>query len=199
MNDTQLIAFETRIKDLWEAGELPYLLHLCGGNESLLAQIFQDVKTGDWIFSTHRAHYHYLMAGGDPDHLEAMIRRGDSMFVFDKRINFLCSSVLAGTCCIAAGVARAIKDAGGSERVWCFLGDGAEDQGHFYEAVAYVEGHGLPCRFIIEDNDRQVDTDKATRRGTFEMTWPSCVTRYHYRPTYPHAGSGCKHHIQFRA
>lgn len=200
-----LIEFENRIKAIWEQGDLPFLVHLCGGNETQLIQIFRDIKPGDFIFSGHRSHYHYLLAGGSPEKLEEKIRRGDSMFVFDRELNFFTSSVLASTCCIAAGVAWQIKEQMASKvdghqsdppRVWCFLGDGAEDEGHFYEAVTFVQGNQLPCTFIIEDNDRSVDTSKA-RRGRHVIAWPSCVYRYSYTPTYPHAGSGCKHTIRF--
>ena len=87
-------------------------------------------------------------------------------------------------------------------RVWCFLGDGAEDEGHYYEAARYAAGHDLPVTFVIEDNDRSVDTDKITRRGgdAGGMTAFLCshVRRYNYTATFPHAGSGCKHHIQFK-
>jgi TPP-dependent pyruvate/acetoin dehydrogenase alpha subunit len=207
-----LIAFETRVKELWEAGELPYLLHLCGGNEEQLIEIFSHVEPGDWVFSSHRNHYHALLSGMNPDALEHQIRTGNSMFVFgsprDERfktpVNFLTSSVLAGTCCIAAGVAHRIKhewredSSSRPAHVWCFLGDGAEDEGHFYEAVRFVDGHRLPCTFIIEDNDRSVDTNRADRRGHGQMIWPECVRRYHYKPVYPHAGSGCKFHIKFK-
>lgn len=207
-----LIAFESRVRELWEAGELPYLLHLCGGNEDQLIEIFTRIEPGDWVFSSHRNHYHALLSGMNPDRLEHLIRTGNSMFVFgstdDERarmpVNFLTSSVLAGTCCIAAGVAHRIKHEWRKDpssrvpHVWCFLGDGAEDEGHFYEAVRFVDGHQLPCTFIIEDNDRSVDTSRADRRGHGQMIWPECVHRYHYKPTYPHAGSGCKFHIKFK-
>ena len=91
--------------------------------------------------------------------------------------------------------------------VWCFLGDGADHEGHFYEAVMFVQGHDLPCTFIIEDNNRSVDTDKWQRRGqntprefgVGSSGWfARCVRRYEYTPVYPHAGSGCKHHIVFK-
>lgn len=196
----QLIEFETRIKGLWEAGDLPFLLHLCGGNEDQLIEIFAGIQEGDWIFSSHRNHYHALLAGIDPAKLEALIRSGHSMFVFDRTRNFVTSSILAGTCGIAAGVAWQLKHSGSSNRVWCFLGDGAEEEGHLYEAALFVAGQELPCTFVIEDNNRQVDTDKATRRAA-QLTNPldtlPCVQRYHYTAVYPHAGSGCKHQITF--
>ena len=194
-----LIEFETRIRDKWERGELPCLLHLCGGNEAQLIDIFREVNEGDWVFSTHRNHYHALLAGVPAEKLEGLIQFGQSMFVFDKARNFLSSSILAGTCCVAAGVAFDIKQRGGSEHVWCFLGDGAEEEGHFYEAVLFVNAHALPCTFVIEDNDRSVDTPTAERRPNGSgVRWPECVMRYEYVPSYPHAGSGCKHRIEFK-
>ena len=197
MTAAELIDFVARVQHLWESGELPFLVHLCGGNENELISIFSEVKEGDWIFSSHRAHYHYLLAGGSTGRLEQLIRDGRSMFVFDRERNFLTSSVLGGTCAIAAGVAWQLKQDESPNRVWCFLGDGAEEEGHFYESVLFVQGNNLPCTFVIEDNDRSVDTNKAQRRGGAEIAWPPCVRRYHYKPTWPHAGSGCKHHITF--
>jgi TPP-dependent pyruvate/acetoin dehydrogenase alpha subunit len=194
----QLIAFELQVKELWEQGELPYLLHLCGGEEEIMISIFNRVSKGDWFFGSHRSHYLALMCGMPEEEVLDAIKRGDSMFLYSKEHRLYVSAILAGTCGIAAGVARAIKDAGGIEHVWCFLGDGAEDSGHLAEAVAYVRGHGLPCTFIVLDNDRQVDTDKLTRRGNFQMQWPSCVERYNYVPTWPHAGSACPTQITFK-
>jgi TPP-dependent pyruvate/acetoin dehydrogenase alpha subunit len=196
MNKQELIDFELRIKAVFEQGKLPYLIHLCGGNEDQLIEIFKGIKKGDWIFSGHRSHYHYLLAGGSPQKLEQMIREGRSMFVFDRGLNFYTSSVLAGTCAIAAGVAYRLKEEQSKAKVWCFLGDGAEDEGHFYEAVNYVSGSSLPCQFIIEDNNRSVDTTKADR-GKGRIEWPSCVTRYEYLPTYPHGGVGSKTMVKF--
>ena len=200
MNATELIAFESKIKAAWEAGELPCLLHLCGGNERQLLKLFSCVEPGDWIFSTHRAHYHALLAGMPPETVEAKIRDGRSMFLYSKEHNFLCSAVLAGCCGMAAGVAWQLKQEGSSAQVWCFIGDGGEEEGHFYEAALFVEANGLPCNFIIEDNDRSVDTPRTVRRGRargLEHLF-SCVTRYTYTPTYPHAGSGCKFKIEFK-
>jgi TPP-dependent pyruvate/acetoin dehydrogenase alpha subunit len=212
-----LVAFESGIRQLWEDGELRMLIHLCGGNEDELIQIFNHVQEGDWVFSTHRNHYHALLAGIPAEQLEARIKAGGSMFVYSSAHNFACSAILAGNCAMAVGVALAIKanvDRGvHAKHVWCFVGDGAEEEGHFYEAVCYATGHNLPITFIVEDNDRQVDTDKRTRRGPGPGFFQSIsglplsylghlgshkVLHYQYRPTYPHAGSGCKHKIEFK-
>jgi len=190
MTKTKLIEFEKKIAQLWEEGRIPYPVHLSGGNEDQLIAIFREIKRGDYIFSTHRSHYHFLLAGGTAEQLEKAILDGDSMHVFDRDLNFFTSAIVAGCPAIAAGVALALKRKGSPNHVWCFVGDGAEDEGHFYEAVRYVDGHNLPCTFVIEDNDRSVETPKMLRHGASEMKWPPCVRRYQYTPTYPHVGTG---------
>lgn len=186
-----LIQFEKGIASRFDDGEIPYLIHLSGGNEDQLISIFSEINEGDYVFSTHRSHYHYLLIGGSPSKLEDMIMSGNSMFVFDKDLNFYTSSIVGATPSIAAGVAWALKRKGKKARVWCFVGDGAEDEGHFYEAVRYVDGNDLPCIFIIEDNDRSVVASKKDRWGTDRIfPWPGCVRRYRYTSTWPHGGSG---------
>ena len=200
MKKQDLIEFEEVVASHWEHGDLPYLIHLSGGNEDFLLEHFEEeVKDGDWIFSTHRNHHHALLSGIPRSELLTKILNGNSMFVFDSSRHFFTSSILAGTCAIAAGVAYALKEEGSTNKVWCFLGDGAEEQGHFYESVMMVQGHDLPCTFIIEDNNRSVDSSKSERvPSEFKFRMPGCVIRNHYTPTYPHAGNGTKKHIVFK-
>lgn len=186
----ELISFERKIADLCNEAKIPYPVHLSGGNEDQLIEIFKEIKKGDYIFSTHRSHYHYLLAGGSPKKLEKIIMEGNSMHVFDKENHFLTSAIVSGTPTIATGVALALKRKQSDKHVWCFVGDGAEDEGHFYEAVRYVDGHSLPCTFILEDNNRSVETPKEERYGKSKIEWPNCVRRYNYAATYPHVGTG---------
>lgn len=195
-----LIAFEERVKCAWEAGDLPYLLHLGGGNEQQLLDIFAEAEEGDWFFLSHRNHYHSLLAGIPEDQVLANIQSGGSMFSYSRKHRVFSSAILAGNCGIAVGVAIALKAQGSPNHVWCFLGDGAEENGHFYEAVLYATGHNLPVTFVIEDNGMQVDTPQQLRRGMRQGlldSWP-CVRRYRYTPRWPHAGSGCAHKIVFK-
>jgi len=209
MNKQDLIDFERKIAERFDNGEIPYLIHLSGGNEEQLIEIFKEVQPGDYVFSTHRSHYHYLLAGGSPERLEELILTGKSMFVFDRKLNFYASSIVAGTVSIAAGVAWALKRKGSTQKVWCFVGDGAEDEGHFYEAARYVNSQALPCKFIIEDNDRSVIASKEERWGTeslhtgISLTHAShvgkngYVRKYRYHSTWPHGGTGSGKWLKF--
>lgn len=189
MDKQRLIDFEERVKQLWEAARLPYYIHLSGGNEDHLIEIFREINPDDYVFSTHRSHYHYLLKGGSEEQLEKMVLEGRSMHVIDRNLRFISSAIVAGTPAIATGVAWALKRKGSEQKVWCFVGDGVEDEGHFYEAVRYIDGWKLPCTFIIEDNDRSVETPKSERYGSCEIKWPGCVRRYKYNPTQLHAGT----------
>lgn len=196
-----LMSFENRIKDLWEAGELPSLIHLCGGNEDQLLEIFQDIRPQDWIFTSHRAHYHCLLKGMPEEQLEEFIRSDRSMFAYSREHRIYQSAILGGCCGIAVGVAKAIQESGEDAHVWCFIGDGSFDNGHCYEALLYATGHRLPVTFVLEDNDRQVDTTVEQRRGPhwldFVMESPN-LRRYQYEARWPHGGSGCNFNIEFK-
>ena len=185
----ELIAFEDRIGNLYLDNKLPFLFHLSGGNEQQLINIFNDIKEGDYVISNHRNHYHALLHGIPPKELEDRILNGRSMFIYDRARNFFCSAIIGGTPAIAAGIAWALKRKNSKQRVWCFVGDGTEDNGHLYEAIRYVDGWELPCTFIIENNDRSVEASNSERWGkTGDYVWNSpSVLKYKYDITYPHA------------
>ncbi len=183
-----LLNFENRIADLYRDSQLPFLFHLSGGNEEQLLDIFKEIKEGDYVLATHRNHYHALLHGVPADVLEDRIKNGRSMFIYDRKRNFFTSAIIGGTAAIAAGIALALKRKGSKQKVWCFVGDGTEDSGHLFEAARYVHGFDLPCTFVIEDNNRSVNTDKTERWGkALDPTFFPCVRKYYYNITWPHA------------
>lgn len=187
--EEDLIAFENGIADLYLDNKLPFLFHLSGGNEKQLISIFEDINEGDYVISNHRSHYHALLHGIPPETVEERILNGRSMFIYDRSRNFFCSAIIGGTPAIAAGIAWALKRKGSNQKVWCFVGDGTEDNGHLYEAIRYVDGWDLPCKFVIENNDRSVEASNSERWGrSSDYKWDSpSVLKYKYNITYPHA------------
>lgn len=185
----KLVDFENRIGELYLDNKLPFLFHLSGGNEEELIRIFEDIQEDDYVISNHRSHYHALLHGIPPETLEDRILNGRSMFIYDRDRNFFCSAIIGGTPAIAVGIAWALKRKGSSQRVWCFVGDGTEDNGHLYEAIRYVDGWDLPCTFVIENNDRSVEATNSERWGSKgDYAWDSPnVVKYKYDITYPHA------------
>lgn len=155
-----LVDFSTRIAKLYVEKNLRVTFHLSGGNEDELIDIFKNIKENDYVMGTHRSHYHALLHGIPADLLEDKIVSGKSMYIFDRKKNFFTSCIIGGTVGIAVGVALALKKKQSKQHVWCFIGDGTEDSGHFFEAARYVDGWDLPCTFIIEDNNIAVNATK---------------------------------------
>ncbi len=186
-----LIGFVNKMAEHHDAGRLPFAIHLPGGNEEQLIDIFSNIDENDYVLSTHRNWYHALLHGLDPDEVENKILNARSMFMFDRKKNFYVSAIIGGTPGIAVGIAWALKRKNSTQKVWCFIGDGIEDTGHFAEAVRYVDGFDLPCVFVIEDDGMAVETSKKHRWGTDkDLDWPPCVIRYHYSKTRPHIRTG---------
>lgn len=186
----QLIAFEKDIADCFERGDIKGPVHLSGGNEEQLIEIFREVGKEDWIFSTWRNHYHALLHGVPPEKLKAAILKGPSMNINFPEHRFVTSAIVGGILSIACGVAAGIKRRGGTEKVWCFVGDMAASIGAYHEAISYAICNSLPVMFVEEDNGLSTNTPTEDAWGK-SSTWPhQQEIHYTYTRTVPHVGIG---------
>jgi TPP-dependent pyruvate/acetoin dehydrogenase alpha subunit len=186
-----LITFENRIKEAFLNKEIASPIHLSGGNEQQIIEIFQDIRDQDWVFSTWRSHYHALLKGISEDWLYDEILAGRSMMIHSKEHRFLTSSIVGGILPIALGVAMGIQKNGGSEQVYVFVGDMTAKTGIYHEAANYAAGHNLPINFIVEDNGVSTNTPTMIVWGNGSGGWkPSWYKRYGYSRTFPHTGVG---------
>ena len=189
MTIKEIINFEKSIAHAWEKGSIKAPVHLHGSEghklEKDLAGFFRlNYTVKDWIFSTHRSHYHWLLSGRSRKKLREQILGGHSMHIFGKK--FFTSAIVAGNTPIALGVAMALKMKKSKNRVLCFMGDAAAKCGIAMESINYAAGHNLPIVFIIEDNGKCVkaDTQKIWGLGAIK------VLTTKFERTYPHAGTG---------
>lgn len=187
MNKDQLIAFEKRVAEAFERAEIGGPVHLSGGNEDRLINIFKYVDYEDWVFATYRNHYHALLHGVDPDWLYSEIVSGRSMNITSTKPKFFTSAIVAGILPIAVGVAEALKRQEAKNKVWCFVGDMAATTGAFHEATKYASGHDLPITFVVEDNDLSCDTPTRDVWGGHDI---NKITTYRYGRRHPHVGTG---------
>ena len=69
------------------------------------------------------------------------------------------SSIIAGHCTHAVGVAAAFKYRGEAGRaVICTTGEGATSQGEWHESVNYAAVQALPIVFLVENNEWAIST-----------------------------------------
>jgi pyruvate dehydrogenase E1 component alpha subunit len=184
-----LIGFEKTIADHWESGRIRGPIHLSGGNESQLIEIFKRVKKNDWVFSTWRSHYHALLKGIPSEWLEEEIVGGRSITIVNKEEKFYSSAIVAGTIPIAVGAAMANKQMGNDEHVWCFIGDMAFETGIFMENYKYSKNFDLPITFVVEDNGVSTNTP-TVETWKIKSEIPDDVIWYSYEKQWPHYGTG---------
>lgn len=188
-NEEELIHFENKIVELWESGKIRGPVHLSGGNEKSLIEIFKRISTNDWVFSTWRSHYHALLKGVSPNWLESEISDGRSITLVNKEEKFYSSAIVGGTIPIAVGVAMALKEQKSSDRVWCFIGDMAFETGGFMENYKYAKNFELPITFVVEDNGVSTNTP-TIETWKIKSEVPDDVVWYDYTKVWPHYGTG---------
>jgi len=161
-NMYRIRAVEEEIARRYPEGKMRCPVHLSIGQEAVPAAFAESVRTTDFAVSTHRGHAHYLAKGGD---LEAMIAeiygkvtgcakgKGGSMHLIDLKVNFMGTSAIVGNS-IPIGVGLALSaQLQGTDQISCvFLGDGAIEEGVFYESVNFAAVRKLPVLFICENN-----------------------------------------------
>lgn len=136
--------------------------HLYTGQEAVAVGLCAALTRRDYIFGNHRSHGHYLAKGGDLNALVAEMfgkttgcsgGRGGSMHVIAPRVGFLGSApIVAGTIALAVGAALAAAIRRDGRVTVSFFGDGATDEGVFYEALNFAALRRLPLIFVCENN-----------------------------------------------
>ena len=189
-----LINFEDRVADAFNAGLIKAPVHLYHGNENQMIEVFGDVKEQDWIMCSWRSHYQCLLKGVPEDVLYRDILAGRSISLCYPKEQIFSSAIVGGSISIATGIALSILKKGGSNRVHCFVGDMTAETGIAHECIKYSENFDLPIRFIVEDNRKSVCTDTYEAWGMSVSSYleydGSKVVYYQYETRYPHAGAG---------
>ena len=167
---------EERIAAEYSKGEMRCPVHLSIGQEIVSAAVGMAQERLDTVVSSHRAHAHYLAKGGDLHKMIAEIfgrvtgcckGRGGSMHLIDLSIGFLGSSaIVANSIPIGVGAGFTHKLDKSGQIAFTFFGDGATEEGAFYESVNFAVVNEIPVVFLCENNLYSVYTDLMPRQPT---------------------------------
>lgn len=195
----KLQEFETQVAEIFNAGGIKAPVHLSDGNESALIEVFNDIKSEDWVFCSWRSHYQCLLKGVPAAEVLGEIMLGHSISLGFPKYRVFSSAIVGGQVPIAVGAAKAEKMKNSGAHVWCFLGDMTSETGVAQTSIRYAETHDLPITFVIEDNGISVLTDTrgvwASETLRFNERESQKVRFFSYKSKYPHAGAGVR--VQF--
>lgn len=151
--------------------------HLSIGQEAVAVGVSDCLTISDKVYSSHRAHAHYLAKGGDLNKLIAELYgksngctagRGGSMHLTDLKCGFMASTaIVANSIPLAVGNALHQQVMNKNDISVAYFGDGATEEGAFYESANFAVVKQLPVLFICENNQYSVYTNLKPRQPQY--------------------------------
>ena len=164
---------EEKIIELYDSDKIKSPVHLSIGQEAIAVGVSLALNEDDIVFSNYRGHAHYIAREANLDKMWAELYgkqrgsargKGGSMHLNDWTKNFMTTSAIVSTAVPeAVGFAYAIKYKKQNNIVICYHGDGATEEGVFWESLNFSSLHKLPIIFICENNEYAIYTHQNKR------------------------------------
>jgi TPP-dependent pyruvate/acetoin dehydrogenase alpha subunit len=152
---------EALLAEYHPADEIRCPVHFCLGQEAVSAALSLLVKDEDYMFSHHRSHGYYL---GKRAPLKALFAelygretganggKAGSQDISYSEMHFYSGAILSGATAISAGAALAFQNKKLGHVSVAGFGEGATDEGIFWETVNFAALRLLPLLLICENN-----------------------------------------------
>lgn len=161
--------FEDKCAEMYYRGKMFGFVHLYNGQEAVSSGVIKAMRPDDFVCSTYRDHVHALSAGVPARQVMAELfgketgcskGRGGSMHLFSAEHNLLGGfAFVAEGIPVATGAAfqsryrrEAMGDASADQVTACFFGDGACNNGQFFECLNMAVLWKLPIIYVVENN-----------------------------------------------
>jgi TPP-dependent pyruvate/acetoin dehydrogenase alpha subunit len=177
---------EQYIIDHYNEDEMKTPMHMSRGQEAIPVGVLAALGDRAQVFSSYRTHAAYLARTDDVEGFFAELYgketgpnqgRAGSMHISNYDAGYvLASGVVATQIPIAVGAAFANKRLGNDRIAVVFFGDGATNEGAFWESLNAACLYRLPVLFVYEDNGLAVHTRRTVRDGHRGMV--SVVSEY---------------------
>jgi pyruvate dehydrogenase E1 component alpha subunit len=170
---------EERVADIYPSDKIKSPVHLSIGQESAAVGVCDVLRPDDVVSGTYRGHATYIAKDGDLPAMFAELYgkvtgcargKGGSMHLIDMGHNVLGTSAVVGTTVpLGLGVALAAKRQKRDIVVAVFFGDGATEEGVFYESLNFASLHKLPVIFVLENNGYAIHEPQTKRWASDRM------------------------------
>ncbi len=162
--------FEDKCAEMYYRGKMFGFVHLYNGQEAVSTGVIRAMRRDeDFVSSTYRDHVHALSAGVPAKEVMAELfgketgcskGRGGSMHMFSAQHNLLGGyAFVAEGIPVATGAAfqtkyrrDALGDKSADQVTACFFGDGASNNGQFFECLNMAALWKLPIIYVVENN-----------------------------------------------
>ena len=166
---------DEKLIELYPTDKIKSPVHLSIGQEGTAISCL-PLKKEDGVFGSYRSHALYVAKGGDLNRFFAEMYgkvtgcckgKGGSMHLTDPSVGVIgTSAVVASTIPEAVGWAYASKLQKKDQVALVFLGDGAADEGAFYESINFAVSRKVPVIFLCENNQYAIHSHVKERNFT---------------------------------
>jgi TPP-dependent pyruvate/acetoin dehydrogenase alpha subunit len=170
---------EEEVARIYPSDRIKSPVHLAIGQEAISVGVCDALRDDDVAGGTYRSHAVYLAKGGDLGRMMAEMYgkvtgcargKGGSMHLIAMdRLVLGASAVVGTTIPLATGYALALQREGRGRVVASFFGDGATEEGCFYESLNFAKLHALPILFVCENNGFAIHEPLAKRWGAPDL------------------------------
>lgn len=171
---------EEKIREYYPTDEIKTPTHLAIGEEAIAVGVIEATSPTHQIFGTYRNHAIYIAKTGETDSFFAELfgkktglskGKAGSMHIMAPEKDFMGTSAIVGsTIPVAVGAAFAQRYRKNNKTVISFFGDGAIDEGVFWESINFASLKKLPIIFVCEDNNLAIHSATHERHGYKSIT-----------------------------
>ena len=154
--------------------------HLYIGQEAVAVGCAAACRPEDYWIAAYRDHAHAMAKGMSARAMLAELFGkatgssggfGGSMHLFDAEARFMGGyGIVGGQVPLANGIGWSLKQEGKGNVCLCFFGDGAANQGVFFEALCLAQLYKLPVVFICENNYYAMGTPLSRQSAVTDMS-----------------------------
>jgi TPP-dependent pyruvate/acetoin dehydrogenase alpha subunit len=154
-------------------------VHLALGHESIAAAVSAAMGATDTLCLTHRnIHYNIARASSLKGELQELLLKPDgvgegnygSMNMANPAAGVIyTSNILGNDLCVASGIALAERVAQTGAVTFVVTGDGAMEEGAFYESLEFLKSSSSSAIVVVENNDWSMFTRINERRHPIDL------------------------------
>lgn len=167
------------VNEEYQSGIYKIPIHLALGHEAIAIAVNRAMADDDALFLTHRnIHYNLIR---QKSHREIMMeyaleeeglakgRLGSMNLANKDKGIFYTSSILGNNLPVACGYALGTVLRNLSSCAFVITGDGAIEEGAFWESIVFSSSQRLPILMIVENNKWSLATEISERRGDIDL------------------------------
>lgn len=167
------------VNEMCKKGAFKIPIHLAFGHEAIAVAVDSAMKSKDQLILSHRnIHYNFARVDSLKSEIDEYLLKAEGLaqgclgsmnLINEARGIVYSSSILGNNLAVAAGfaIAKSIKKDEGA--VFVVTGDGAMEEGAFYESLIFEKSNALPVVTIIENNQWSLATRIEERRCPIDI------------------------------